>query len=381
LFQERNAVKIGIVGGGIFGTSAAYALAKRGHHVHIFEQEAPLSKDAASFDISKAIRFEYGAMTPSYLPLVEQAFALWDALEKESGRQVLHQTGMLFLSESENEDSFEMQSHVHLKGTPYANTFVGKADGEKRWPQFSWTKVNMGFHNPLGGWIEATAAVELLRNGALENGARLSQETILDIQETGGSVRLIAKENTYPFDQVVVAAGPWLTKLLPDLKDHCSITRQQVCFFTPSRPSVFAGHHFPVWAYDLEHRGWYGFPINSNGVLKVASHKKNNPVDVNVSRECDETFFQEATAFAKEIIEPLGQERASGGRVCLYTNSPHGHPLIDRHPDCRNIIIAGFGNGHGFKFGPLLGECAADVVEDKDTNPIFQWSEKQGIVI
>jgi len=102
---------------------------------------------------------------------------------------------------------------------------------------------------------------------------------------------------------------------------------------------------------------------------------------VDVSRECDETFFQEATAFATEIIEPLTQERPSGGRVCLYTNSPHGHPVIDRHPDCHRLVIAGFGNGHGFKFGPLLGECAADVIEDNDANPIFKWSEEQGIVI
>ena len=190
---------------------------------------------------------------------------------------------MLFLAESEDASSFEMQSHIHLKDSPYANTLIDNAEGEKRWPQFSWQKVQVGLHNPLGGWIEATAAVELLRKGAEQNGALFHQADVLQVEEKGAHIRLLTKEATHQFDKTVVAAGPWVQKLLPSLNDHCEVTRQQVCFFKPPKPDVFASPAFPVWAYDIEHRGWYGFPINQEGVLKLASHSACRTVEDPIS--------------------------------------------------------------------------------------------------
>ena len=51
------------------------------------------------------------------------------------------------------------------------------------------------------------------------------------------------------------------------------------------------------------------------------------------------------------------------GKVCLYTNSQRGDLLVDRAPGAHNVLVAGLGSGHGFKFGPVLGELAADLVE------------------
>ena len=46
-------------------------------------------------------------------------------------------------------------------------------------------------------------------------------------------------------------------------------------------------------------------------------------------------------------------------RVCQYEQSRDGHFILDRHPEARNVWIAGGGSGHGFKHGPALGEMAA----------------------
>jgi glycine/D-amino acid oxidase-like deaminating enzyme len=48
-------------------------------------------------------------------------------------------------------------------------------------------------------------------------------------------------------------------------------------------------------------------------------------------------------------------------KVCLYTNTPDKHFLIDRHPRYDNVVFAAGFSGHGFKFAPLIGEILADL--------------------
>jgi sarcosine oxidase len=45
--------------------------------------------------------------------------------------------------------------------------------------------------------------------------------------------------------------------------------------------------------------------------------------------------------------------------VCQYENTSDGHFIIDRHPGAANAWLIGGGSGHGFKFGPALGERVA----------------------
>ena len=57
---------------------------------------------------------------------------------------------------------------------------------------------------------------------------------------------------------------------------------------------------------------------------------------------------------------------------CFYTLSPDEHFIIDRHPELSNAWIAGGGSGHGFKFGPALGErIAAIVLGERQTDAMF----------
>lgn len=54
-----------------------------------------------------------------------------------------------------------------------------------------------------------------------------------------------------------------------------------------------------------------------------------------------------------------------GGRKCLYTNTPDDHFAIDWVPGSQTMIVAGGGSGHGFKFGGVIGELVADVLEER----------------
>ena len=53
--------------------------------------------------------------------------------------------------------------------------------------------------------------------------------------------------------------------------------------------------------------------------------------------------------------------------TCLYTRTPDGHFILDRHPQHENVFVASPCSGHGFKFVPVIGEILADLVTQGTT--------------
>ena len=50
--------------------------------------------------------------------------------------------------------------------------------------------------------------------------------------------------------------------------------------------------------------------------------------------------------------------------TCLYTRTPDGHFLIDRHHRHPQVVLASPCSGHGFKFSTVIGEVLADLALD-----------------
>ena len=46
--------------------------------------------------------------------------------------------------------------------------------------------------------------------------------------------------------------------------------------------------------------------------------------------------------------------------VCMYTNTPDDHFVVDWHPQAPSVLLASPCSGHGFKFASILGELLAD---------------------
>ncbi len=51
--------------------------------------------------------------------------------------------------------------------------------------------------------------------------------------------------------------------------------------------------------------------------------------------------------------------------VCLYTNTPDAHFVLDRHPASPRVVVASPCSGHGFKFAGAIGEAIASLVLDE----------------
>src|ERR1041384_2764597 len=75
------------------GSAALRELARRGQRVLGIERFTPGHDRGSSHGRTRIIRLSYFEH-PAYVPLVQRAYALWHEIEKRSGQQLLHVTGI-----------------------------------------------------------------------------------------------------------------------------------------------------------------------------------------------------------------------------------------------------------------------------------------------
>jgi sarcosine oxidase len=177
----------------------------------------------------------------------------------------------------------------------------------------------------------------------------------------------------YRADRLVFCGGPWSGRLLGDLGVTLVVTRQVLGWVWPRRPEQFALGAFPVWGIENTDGSLsYGFPMRpDNPGLKVARHGRGLETDP------DRVLREVTAADEAEVHEilirnlPDGNGPLLSGRVCLYTNSPDGHFILDRHPQHANVSVACGFSGHGFKFASVIGEVLAEMaLEGRTRLPI-----------
>jgi glycine/D-amino acid oxidase-like deaminating enzyme len=88
--------RILVAGAGVFGVTAAIELRKRGHAVQLADPGPLPHPLAASSDISKVVRLEYGD-DEAYTALAENAIEGWRRWNRDLGVALYHQTGLLLL--------------------------------------------------------------------------------------------------------------------------------------------------------------------------------------------------------------------------------------------------------------------------------------------
>ena len=91
----------------------------------------------------------------------------------------------------------------------------------------------------------------------------------------------------------------------------------------------------------------------------------------------ERTASAEGIARARKLLAERFPELAKApllhAEVCQYENSPDGNLVLDRHPERKNVWLAGGGSGHGFKLSPALGELAAQaIVAGKEIPAMFR---------
>ncbi len=367
-----------VVGGGIFGITAALELLERAYDVSLFDPGPLPRPEASSTDISKMVRMDYGG-DALYTELVEQGFPVWELWNRTWAEELYHEDGFLFLTrEPMQPGGFEHDSFHLLQARGHQVERMNPELLRQRYPQWTAERYVDGYFNPRGGWASSARVVARLVNEARALGVRIQEgQAFRTLHESGSRVTGIVTGDgiVHTADFVLMATGAWTPTLLPYLQGALRTMAQPVLHFRVSDPEAFQAPLFVPWGADLSRTGWYGFPALSDGTLKVANHGPGIQVHPDTPRTVPPEWEGRFRDFLRETLPAVADAPLIGGQLCLYCDSFDGNFWIDHDPDRPGLVVAAGGSGHGFKFAPALGGLIADILERKENRfaERFRW--------
>ena len=356
--MQYDAIVIGL---GALGSAAAYHLARRGQRVLGLEQFAPGHTRGSSHGESRIIRLAYFEH-PDYVALLRRAYTLWEALQQEAGEELLRSTGGLFVGSADGDVFAGSLQSARLHSLPHE--VLDAAALRRRYPIFRPADDEVALYEPGAGVLFPERCIAAHLRLAVTAGATLHFDTpVTHVQPLADGVEVRTTGGRYRAARVVVTAGAWLGTLLADVRLPVQPERNVVFWLEPNtEPERFQAGRFPIFIWDCGEAGaFYGLPHVGRPGVKVARHHSGEVVDPDrVRREVDVADEAPVRAFVRGCIPALDGPVA-GSIVCLYTNTPDGHFVLDRHPQLPAISFAGGCSGHGFKFASVIGEALADL--------------------
>ena len=373
-----------IIGSGIFGITTAIELRKRGYSVAVINPDNIPHPLAASTDISKIVRMEYGS-DEEYMDMAIESMETWREWNDLFGETIYHETGFLVLSLNplfDEKQVFEKASFVNLIKKGFTPERLDSEIIAARFPAFNPKKYEDGFLHKLAGFAESGRAVELLAKYAKQLGVSIYEgqtaENII-IQKNKATGVKTKEGEIFNAENTIVCAGNFTPYLIPEIKPFFKITGHPVFHLKPKNPELFKPQYFPVFAADISNSGWYGFPLHpKEKVVKLALHSEGLELhpehDERVIYKEDEMRLR---AFLRESIPALADATIVYTRRCCYTDTLDGHFWIGRHPLVDNLTVGSGGSGHGFKMGPVVGKMTADVAmgEPHKWSDRYNWRE------
>ncbi|NWG25959.1 MAG: N-methyl-L-tryptophan oxidase [Pseudorhodoplanes sp.] len=351
---------VAVVGLGAMGSAALYELSRRGLRAVGVERFEAGHTRGSSHGLTRIIRLGYFEH-PSYVPLLREAYHKWRDMEVAAGQRLMTITGIAEIGAPDSELVSGTLASSRLHGLPHQVLDAGEL--MTRYPAFRVPPDFVGVVQPDGGYLEAEPAVAAMQALAVRHGAEvLTGKRVLSVAPQGSGVRVTTESGTIDAGAAILAAGAWLRTLLPDLNLPLEVTRQAVLWTEPLEPALFAAGAFPVFMLESDLGIHYGFPQRPGEGLKVAKHH-------HVGEAVDPETYNRSVTATDEAIVRAGLARflpAANGRnvttaTCLYTMTPDGHFILDRHPAAPQIVVASACSGHGFKFAPVMGEILADL--------------------
>ncbi len=350
-----------VIGAGICGLSAAWALARRGYEVTVIDQAPTGHRGGGSHGACRIFRLGYE--TPAYVTLARQAREAWTELEDACGERLLHPTPQLTFGP----DMEQVRSALAAAGAP-GELLTARAAAER------FTGITVPgpvLYEPDSAVIaadRALAALAVLSGQSTQPGqttpsARMDAR-VTGLAEQGSGVRVSTTAGDLDAGRAIVCAGPWTPKLAASagIAMPGAATMEQVGYLAPVRSGagpmpifVHYGGEFP-----------YGLPVPGSDRYKIGIHFGGPAVDPDGQDHGDDAGLvarikAAATAFLPEFHpDPVATER------CIYDNTPDTDFIVDR---IGSIVFGSGTSGHGFKFGPLIGEWLAALATGSGAPP------------
>ncbi|MGE3344944.1 MAG: FAD-dependent oxidoreductase [Vicinamibacterales bacterium] len=348
-----------VIGAGAFGGWTALSLQRRGARVTLIDARNPGHPHTSSGGQTRIIRATYGAHR-LYTHMAARAFRRWLDEDTLWGHGCLRPAGALWMSAGDPPFARASEAALADEGVPFER--LSRSEASTRWPQVNFYGIDTVLHEPAAGFLLASRACGAVAARFVAEGGTMDRAE-LAVCDDPSRLQLTSGERLEA-DAVVVAAGPWLGRLFPDLLGGRIVPTRQVShyFATPAGDRQWLSPALPIWLEVGEHV-MYGIPGDDGKGFKIGNDTAGPAFDMSTA---DRTIGNAEVEAIREYLRlrfpGLAAAPSVGGEVCQYEATPDGHFVIDTHPGNRQMWIVGGGSGHGFKMGPVVGDMVADAV-------------------
>ena len=355
-----------MLGLGGMGSATLYHLARRGLRVLGLERYDLVHEYGSSHGLTRIIRLAYWEH-PTYVALLRRAYELWRELEVVSGERLLHITGSIDAGPPGSSIFEGALRSSELHQLPHE--VMDGMELRRRYPGYSLPRDMQCLYQPDGGFLLPERCNVAHVAQAQANGAEAHfREPVVDWTVASGRVRVRTTRGSYEAGRLVVCAGAWAGRFVPELAGLAVPERQVLAWLQPSRPEYFDLGAFPVFNLEVEEGRFYGFPSFLVPGFKFGKyHHRGEVVDPDhFNREPEPADEELLRAFARRYF-PEGAGPALMLKTCLFTNTPDRHFVLDLHPSHPEVAIAAGFSGHGYKFCSVIGEVMADLAGKGET--------------
>ena len=360
-----------IVGGGIWGLSTAYHLARAGGtDVQVLERNDELFDETTSQAAGLVGQIR---ATPLMRRAVRYAIDLFVGFERETGHDPgFRQVGSLLLALTpERMASFE--EHVeHANGNGVEARFVDGAEMFRLAPHLDVSRAEGGYFVPEDGYVDPRQCAEAFRAAAEDLGVSIltgTAATGLSVHD-GRVVGVETDRGLVEAERIVVTAGPW-TGILAKMAGHepamVPIRHQRV---TTVPASGIPDHHPVVRVTDAscylrpEDGGYlYGFfepDPTSYDLEKLPAGFKTSDIERPVE------VMEEARERLSPVFPVLKNLEIADYKRGLTTFAPDGAYLIGPVPQVEGLFAATGCAALGIAGSAAVGRWLADWVTRGD---------------
>jgi sarcosine oxidase subunit beta len=347
-----------VIGAGIMGLSAAWAFARAGVAVRVIERDSVPNPRGSSVDDHRLIRHAYGAAA-GYMRMVDAAYDAWNLLFREAGERPYVDTGVLAVASSRGGWLADSRAALLADGRAVDDLDAGAVGA--RYPFLAPDGIADAFRLAPGGVLLARRIVAMLGGLLTARGVGFDQAHATSLDPTRATVSL-ADGATRTADVLIVAAGPWTTRLLPPLAARVRATRQILVRLEPPPEHAAAWARAPMLLDLAEDGGFYAVPPVAGTPLKIGDHTFAETTDPDGPRAATPAETAEILDLARHRIRDLERYRVLNASACWYDVEPKERFIVEAIAP-RAFVMSGF-SGHGFKFGPVLGLALAQAVGD-----------------
>lgn len=363
---ERRGADVVVIGGGIMGASIAWQLGRKGvRDVAVLERSTVAS--GATGRTGALLRQHYTNRPEATLAhLSLQVFKNWS--ETVGGDCGHSPTGVVVTVDNgpgceRNIDlmrrNIEMQNEIGID-----SRLVTAAELQSLQPFAKVDDLRVAAYEPASGYVDSIAAARSMAAAAIRGGATV-QEGIKVLQICVQNDRVTGvrtADGVVPTETVVCAAGPWSTALLAAAGVTAPITALRVQVAIVQRPMELDEPHFVF--LDMA-AGMFCRPWGPGRTLVgVGGGDQHDEVDPNVwDQRNDPGYPALAAAAAARRMPAMAGASYLHGHAGLYDMTPDAHPIIGATGVEGLHVAAGF-SGAGFKKGPAVGLCMAELIAD-----------------